>query len=51
VVGSKYIGRDGNLYIVARQLRNPATGRMVILRDSAYRPLWKGHRMYHRNMP
>jgi hypothetical protein len=51
VVGSKYIGRDGNLYIVARELRNPLTGRVITLRDSTYRPLWKGHRMQKRTMP
>jgi hypothetical protein len=51
VIGSKYIGRDGRLYIVARQLRYTPTGRVITLRDSTYRPLWKGHRMYHRNMP
>ncbi len=51
VVGSKYIGRDGNLYIVARQLRNPETGRVIMLRDSTYRQLWKGHRMHNRRLP
>lgn len=50
VVGSKYIGRDGDLYIIAREIRETASGRVVVLRDESYRPLWKGHRMHNRRM-
>ncbi|MGE5237982.1 MAG: hypothetical protein ACM3ON_04195 [Chloroflexota bacterium] len=51
VIGSKYVGRDGNLYVIGRQLSEPGTGNVVELRDSSYRPLWKGHRMHRRGMP
>ncbi len=47
VTGSKYFARDGNLYIIARQLRDPVTGRITFLRDSFCKPLWK-HRMQSR---
>ncbi len=45
VIGSKYFGRDGNLYIIGREIRDLETGRLIILRDLQYRPIWKGHRM------
>lgn len=47
VTGSKYFSKDGNLYIIARQLRDPVTKRITLLRDSFCRPLWKMHR-FHR---
>jgi len=45
VTGSKYIARDGTLYIVAGRLKNLSTGKISLLRDSSCMPLWKGHRM------
>jgi hypothetical protein len=48
VVGSKYIGRDGDLYLICREIREVASGRVIVLRDESYRPLWKGHRMHRR---
>jgi len=45
VTGSKYIARDGNLYIVASRLKNLSTGKISSFRDSSCMPLWKGHRM------
>ncbi|MEW6115973.1 MAG: hypothetical protein AB1553_03630 [Nitrospirota bacterium] len=45
VRGSKYFGRDGALYIVARHLKDLATGRVITLRDSSCKPMWmhRGH--------
>ena len=40
VTGSKYISRDGNLYIVASRLKNLSTGMITLLRDSSCMPLW-----------
>ncbi len=45
VTGSKYIARDGNLYIVASRLKNLSTGKITPLRDSSCMPLWKGRMM------
>jgi hypothetical protein len=45
VTGSKYIARDGNLYIVASRLKNLSTGESASLRDSSCMPLWKGRMM------
>ncbi len=45
VTGSKYIARDGNLYIVASSLKNLTTGLIIPLRDSSCMPLWKGRMM------
>ena len=45
VTGSKYIARDGILYVVASRLKNLSTGGITTLRDSSGMPLWKGHRM------
>ena len=44
VMGSKYVGTDGNLYLMARQIKDPATGQTFVMRDSACRPLWWGDR-------
>ncbi len=43
--GSKYFGRDGNLYIAVRELKDLEIGKVINLRDSHCRPMWKGHRM------
>jgi hypothetical protein len=45
VTGSKFIGRDGNLYVVARRLRNLSTGKVLLLRDSSFIPHWRGNHM------
>ncbi|MBI5016189.1 MAG: hypothetical protein HZB55_11985 [Deltaproteobacteria bacterium] len=44
VRGSKTVGTDGNLYIVAQELRVVSTGRLVTLRDRGGAPLWTGTR-------
>lgn len=44
VRGSKYFGKDGNLYVIARRLKNAETGREVVLRDSHCKPMWRGHK-------
>lgn len=45
VTGSKYINRDGNLFIVASRLKNLSTGKIVPLRDPFGMPLWRGRGM------
>ena len=45
VTGSKFIGRDGNLYVVARRIGNLTTGRVLKLRDSMFMPHWRGTHM------
>jgi hypothetical protein len=45
VTGSKFISRDGNLYIIASRLKDLSTGKITQLRDSSFIPLWKGKRM------
>lgn len=45
VTGSKYFGKDGSLFLMARQIRDLSTGKVTVLRDSHCRPLWHGHRM------
>ncbi len=45
VMGSKFLGRDGVLYIMSRQIRNLATGKITTFRDSMCRPLWRGRGM------
>lgn len=51
VTGSRYFAKDGNLYIIARQVRNPVTGETTFFRDSSCRPLWRGHKMPRRFIP
>lgn len=41
VTGSRYFRRDGNLYVIARQIRNAETGSVTVLRDSYCKPLWR----------
>ncbi|GEM_PF-453069 len=51
VTGSRYFGRDGNLYVIARQIRDTETGSVTVLRDSYCKPLWRGgHRMHDRRL-
>ena len=42
VCGSKTLGNDMQLYIVAQKIRLLDSGRSLVLRDDAGRPLWKG---------
>jgi len=48
VTGSKYAGSDGAVYIISCQIRFPATGKILTLRDSAYRPIWGKHKRHNR---
>ena len=45
VTGSKFISREGTLYIIASHLKDLSTGKVTQLRDSFCMPLWKGKRM------
>lgn len=40
VVGSKFYGTDGGLYLVARSLKTLPNGRHIQFRDSKCRPVW-----------
>ena len=43
VTGSKSLGKDGKLYIIAQEIRMPAQNKSFIVRNSnTGRPLWKG---------
>ncbi|MCL5884646.1 MAG: hypothetical protein M1377_04800 [Deltaproteobacteria bacterium] len=42
VRGSKTLGRDANLYIIAQKIRIGSSGRSMDLRDDGGFPLWKG---------
>lgn len=42
VVGSKSLGRDGRLYIVAQAVEVAGTGKSFAFRDDGGNPLWKG---------
>ena len=42
VKGSKTLGADGNLYLVAQEIVPGATGQAVILRDARGKPRWAG---------
>ncbi|MHB8765084.1 MAG: OB-fold nucleic acid binding domain-containing protein [Deferrisomatales bacterium] len=43
VRGSKSLGTNGRLYVIAQELRLPASGRTVAFRDAAGSPMWTGH--------
>ncbi len=43
--GSKYFGNDGNVYLLAKEIRDMPGGRVTVMRDKQYRPLWHGRRM------
>jgi hypothetical protein len=49
VMGSKYLSRDGIRYIIAKQIKNVATGNIINFRDPQCRPLWRGNHMFRRN--
>jgi hypothetical protein len=42
VQGSKSMGKDGRLYIVAQEVRNVSNGQSLAFRDEDGSPLWKG---------
>ena len=42
VKGSKTMGADGNLYLVAQEITVPGAERPVVLRDLLGRPTWSG---------
>lgn len=44
VRGSKALGADGNLYMIAQEIRLPKTGQSLVLRDDSGRPFWTGSR-------
>ncbi len=48
VKGSKYFGREGNVYIIGREIKCRQTGKKIILRDMHSRPLWGRHEMQRR---
>lgn len=48
VTGSKYIARDGNLYLVASRIKDLTTGKTILLRDSSGMPFWRGRGMMRR---
>jgi len=42
VKGSKTMGADGNLYLVAQEITLPGSEKPLILRDAAGKPRWSG---------
>ena len=44
VRGSKSLGNDGNLYVIAQEITIPSLGKSVELRRADGTPLWKGGR-------
>lgn len=42
VTGSKSLGKDGNLYVIAQEMEFPGSGRSIAFRDARGLPLWKG---------
>lgn len=44
VQGSKSLGKDGKLYIIAQEIRTLATGQSSVFRSEDGFPLWKGSR-------
>ena len=49
VLGSKTLGADGTLYLVAREIRPPVGAPVAVLRDRRGVPLWSGGRHRGRN--
>lgn len=41
VIGSKSLGKDGNLYIIAQEIRLPGSGKPLVFRGKEGAPLWK----------
>jgi hypothetical protein len=44
VRGSKTLGKDGNLYIIAQEIRVLPSGKALVLREEDGYPIWKGPR-------
>jgi hypothetical protein len=44
VRGSKALGADGRLYIIAQEIRVQETGKSLVFRDDAGQPFWTGAR-------
>jgi hypothetical protein len=42
VRGSKSLGKDGNLYVIAQEMELPGAGKSIAFRDGGGIPLWKG---------
>ncbi len=42
VSGAKAQGKDGNMYIISREITNLSTGKAVTLRSENGRPAWRG---------
>lgn len=42
VLGSKSLGKDGNLYIIAQEIRLVESGKTIVIRNNNGSPLWKG---------
>jgi hypothetical protein len=51
VRGSKSYGKDGNLYIVAQEIRIPFSGQCFVFRRKDGIPLWKGHTFLNKDSP
>jgi hypothetical protein len=43
VIGSKSLGKDSNLYIIAQEIHFVGQGKTIILRSKAGTPLWDAH--------
>jgi hypothetical protein len=43
VIGSKSLGKDSNLYIIAQEIHFVGQGRMIMLRSKTGTPLWDAH--------
>lgn len=44
VTGSKYFGRNGTVYIIAKKITELKTGREFYFRNSSHKPHWRGMR-------
>lgn len=42
VTGSKTLGKDGNLYIIAQEIKVPSSGKLLVFRGKDGGPLWRG---------
>ena len=51
VHGSKTLGADGSLYLVAREIRRTGDESVAVLRDHHGVPLWRGGRRRGRSAP
>lgn len=43
VIGSKSLGKDSNLYIIAQEIHFVGQGKTITLRSKTGTPLWSGH--------